>query len=545
MSEFLEKLEQPELVVASSSIVVSAEPHSSSEVANPAVVSNNSGTISSTRSESQKNAVPIPNSSSLTAPRSIDAGKKSNSSSRMPSGTTKGIVRHRLITGCCLTLSLAVLSLSAFDLRGLIEKDGSLDPSLKFTAGETKSELPLHLRYQDPSWPSSEGLRKITDYSSDAVGFVDEKGTVVLPAVYSMAGDFHDGLAAVKFRKESIHGTVAKNEFEKWAYINRQGETVLAPAYHDAGQFENGVAPVAIDGHGVLINKKGVTIATSSTSGAPRQFGDLYEMSGKDYKCGLMDATGKFVVPPIYDRIEAISDTKDVVRGRNYTNKSVPYTTSNEYFKVFQNGKCGLISNTGELLIPIQHKDIASYNKGHAVVKRDFRWGLVDAHNNYIIEANYDFISRYDDIIATKTHTGKWNVFDSNGKLLNTKIDGAMADMTSPWLWDGMAAFVIDDKCGFLNGKGEVAIKPDYDLVQHFSNGFGLVMQNGLWRFIDTNGVLASPITFAAAAPFASGKATVTKAGPLYDFINMSQIESKKYDYERNRSDAKAGQGHY
>lgn len=574
MSEFLEKLEQPELIVTSSAKLGSAENSScagasscattassagssassgtclassadspGSEPAKTSADSNDDRLISSTDHENPSDEIAVSNSISTFAPKALVAKDQSNPSTK----PTKGIVRHRAITGCCMTLSLAVLSLCAFDIRGLIDKEGSLDPNFKFTPVEKKiSELPLHYRYYDSPSPSySEGLSRIADNTTDAIGFADEKGSIVLPAIYSEAKDFHDGLAAVKFReKDPRTGVDIKPELQQWAFINKQGETVLKPAYYDVGQFNNGVAPVGFEGHGILINKKGETIATSNTFTVPRQFGDLFEMDGKGFKRGLMNASGKFVVPPIYDHVEKmdqlVETKKRLFRHQRNLNK---YVASNQYFKVFKDGKCGLVDNTGELLIPIQYNEISSYNKGHAVVQSNFRWGLVNGNNNFIIEPNYEFVSIYDDIIATREQ-GKWKVFDSHGKLLNTKIDGAMVDTTSPWVWDGMAAVVVGDKCGFINSKGDFVVKPNYDLVQHFSNGKGLVLNNGTWKFVDTNGAIASSKTFAEAAPFADGKAPVTLAGPLFDFVNLSQIENRKYDYERTRTDAKDGQGH-
>ncbi len=476
----------------------------------------------------------------------MDNASNSNETNRKASNkATTGIARHRMLTGCCMTLSLAVLSLSAFDLRGLIDKSGTIDSNFKFTPTQQKDvQLPLHLRYEDESSAGSEGLRKVSEYSNDGVGFADEKGNVVLPAVYSAAEDFHDGLAAVKFRgeKDAKTGDYTHRDLLKWAFINKLGETVLPAAYDKVGQFHNGVAPVTLVGQGALINTKGETIATSSAFEPPEQFGDYYDLSVKNYKHGLIDRTGKFIVPPIYERIEKLSHTEKVIyRGRG---RKTQVVASNEYFRVFQNGKCGLMDSTGEVLVPIKYDEIASYNNGHAVVKKDFKWGLVDSKDNFIIKPNYEFVSMYDDLIAARDRAHKWTVFDSNGKALNTKIDGAMVDTGSPWLWDGMAAVVIGDKCAFLDSKGNIAIKPEYDLVQHFSNGKGLALKDGIWKFIDKAGNTVSKMTFSEAEPFANGKATVSSAGPLYEFINMSQIESRKYDNERVRNDAKDGQGH-
>ncbi|CAN5241291.1 hypothetical protein BH10CYA1_BH10CYA1_08980 [soil metagenome] len=534
MSDFLEKIEQPELVLTPSVDSVATEEQTSSEAAKKPGESNEDS-CPEEKSPDRLDAFP-------TILNEINHGE-SNQKSTSSAKTTKGIVRHRMITGCCVTLSLAILSLSAFDLRGLIDKQGILDSSFKFTPKAKKvNQLPLQMRSDDSTF--SEGLRKVSTYSDDAIGFADEDGNVVLPAIYSEAGDFHDGFAAVKFRgkKDPKSGTYPKEESEKWAFINKLGETVLPPAYTEIGQFNNGVAPVMIDGHGALINKKGETIAVDRSTSVPIQLGDFYEVSWKDFRTGVMDNTGKFVVPPIYERIEKLVQTQPTVRrfGRGYKSKNAD-ATAFQYFKVYRSGKCGLVDNTGEQVVPIKYENIASFNKGHAVVLQNASWGLVDSDSNFIIKPKYTFVSMYDDIIATRGRAGDWKIFDSNGKLINTKVDGAITTKTSPWLWNGMAGIVVGDKCGFVNTKGEIAIKPDYDLVQHFSNGVGLALKDGTWRFVDKAGKELSPMTFSDASPFADGKADVTVTGGLYGFINASQIDSKKYETERNRNDARSG----
>ncbi len=562
MSEFLEKLEQPELVVTPSVNAVATEGRTTSESADKSGELNESNESSGnndsvhesanqagqtanqahvSKDQTRANEKPFPDSLESVVSAQNLISQKSAPADKTP----KGIVRHQIITGCCVTLSLAILSLSAFDLRGLIDKQGILDSNFKFTPISKKvSQLPLHMNSDNSV--VSEGLRKVTTYSDDTVAFADEDGNIVLPANYSEAGDFHDGLAAVKFRgeKDPKSGTYPKKEGQKWGFINKLGETILPPVYTETGQFNNGVAPVIIDGQGALINKKGETIATSRSSSIPIQLGDFYEMSAKDFRTGVMDNKGKFVVPPIYDRIEKLVQTQPAMRrfGRSHKNKDAD-TTSFQYFKVYLDGKCGLVDNTGEQVVPIKYANIASFNKGHAVVLRNNNWGLVDSDNNFIIKPEYTFLSMYDDIIAARDHASNWKIFDSNGKLINTKIDGAITNQSSPWLWNGMAGIVVGDKCGFLNSKGEIAIKPDYDLVQHFSNEQGLVLKDGTWKFVDKAGNDLSPMTFSDASPFGDGKADVTVTGALYSFINASQIDNKKYETERNRSDAKLGEG--
>lgn len=120
MSEFLEKLEQPELIVASTAQIISVEASVDSEAANSQVTSRDDIGIAvpsadvEMPAEIQPKGLPVPDLLFASAAKSNDVKENLNSSIRK----TKGLVRHRAITGCCMTLSLAVLSLAAFDLRG-------------------------------------------------------------------------------------------------------------------------------------------------------------------------------------------------------------------------------------------------------------------------------------------------------------------------------------------------------------------------------------------------------------------------------------------
>ncbi|MGS0525389.1 WG repeat-containing protein [Zobellia nedashkovskayae] len=45
-----------------------------------------------------------------------------------------------------------------------------------------------------------------------------------------------------------------------------------------------------------------------------------------------------------------------------------------------------------------------------------------------------------------------------------------------------------DDFWGFVDTKGEWAIKPDYDRVKMFNSGYALVLKDDQWNYIDTTG---------------------------------------------------------
>ena len=68
---------------------------------------------------------------------------------------------------------------------------------------------------------------------------------------------------------------------------------------------------------------------------------------------------------------QLVETKKRLFRHQRNLNK---YVASNQYFKVFKDGKCGLVDNTGELLIPIQYMRVRSIrgqlaHNGHGFVR--------------------------------------------------------------------------------------------------------------------------------------------------------------------------------
>jgi len=96
-------------------------------------------------------------------------------------------------------------------------------------------------------------------------GFKDGKGDIVLEPRFAAAGDFHSGLAPVKF-------------FKKWGYIGIDGTTVIAPRFDRAAAFSEDLAAVAI-------------------------YNDALDLAW-----GYIDRTGHTVIAPRYSSAEAFQD---------------------------------------------------------------------------------------------------------------------------------------------------------------------------------------------------------------------------------------------
>ena len=202
----------------------------------------------------------------------------------------------------------------------------------------------------------------------DKYGFIDKNNSVVIPAMYANAENFANGLAPVRLSDSS-----------KYGYINTQNQFVIAPKYVDAEAFYKGYA-------NVFVSKKGYSISKGNY--------------GQD-KVGLINTKGNEVIPPVY--------------------KYISLMNSQGSFKVTDNDeKQGLIDSTGKIILPIENKSIAEFNNEIAKVeKTSGMFGLVNAKGVWLLPANYNEVfALLSDAGFYVKKDGKYSVYDKNMKVI-------------------------------------------------------------------------------------------------------------------------------
>lgn len=70
--------------------------------------------------------------------------------------------------------------------------------------------------------------------------------------------------------------------------------------------------------------------------------------------------------------------------------------------------------------------------------------------------------------------------------------------------------FSKNGKWGYMDAKGNVLVKPQYDYAEQFSDGLGLVRLEGKYGYIDGNGKISIPIKYDSATSFQNGNAVVS-----------------------------------
>ncbi|MFB6456253.1 WG repeat-containing protein [Chitinophaga sp. Hz27] len=132
-------------------------------------------------------------------------------------------------------------------------------------------------------------------WEKDKVGFIDQQGKIIIPAVYAEADDFSEGLAAV--RKDGYFG-----------YINTSGALVIPAKYDYATSFHEGMALVYEGERPIFINPKGEFQFESPFESASSFLHGLAKVRGQQGKYGIINKSGKLLADTIYQRITAYSN---------------------------------------------------------------------------------------------------------------------------------------------------------------------------------------------------------------------------------------------
>ncbi len=176
-------------------------------------------------------------------------------------------------------------------------------------------------------------LKRCAVYQDGKMGFVDELGNEVIPCQYTGASYFSEGLVSVALAS-SVKG--------EYGFINRDGEVVIPLEFIQAGtsSFHNGMARATVGGKTVLIDKKGNVVFKTKNGNIQGVSYGLISVITKPNRggWGWINFKDEFVVDPIYDH--AINFNED------------------GYAVVEQDGLKGMMDTTGKMVLPMKYETI-------------------------------------------------------------------------------------------------------------------------------------------------------------------------------------------
>lgn len=188
-------------------------------------------------------------------------------------------------------------------------------------------------------------------------GYIDKDGHEIIPAKFSRAEDFRDGIATV------MDGNIKKA-------IDRAGNFVKVPVSHS--DFWDG--PI----------KDGLRRARQD--------------SKTDWKYGFTDVFGKFVIKPQYDEVGIFEDGLCPVKIKN---------------------GWGVIDKSGDLIISSRFEELSShFSENHIAFRAGKKWGLLDVKGNVVLKPQFSKIMPFCNGLAIVQDGMKYGYINLEGKVV-------------------------------------------------------------------------------------------------------------------------------
>jgi hypothetical protein len=282
-------------------------------------------------------------------------------------------------------------------------------------------------------------------------------------------------------------------------------------------------------------------------------------------KRGIIDTTGKVIVPVKYDEIEPFLDgvARVEIFGDYPThygyideqgNEVLPviYTDADDWFYrsmrfsdlivVGIDQKYGCFDKKGKKVLPLEYGSIGNYSSGLATIYKDGKMGCINKEGKIVIPIIYDRVSDFGFETATVQKDGKWGIINKagevvlpiiyeaeirfSGELAITKLNGKFGAITKtgtvliPFQFESLAYFreglahaILNGKHGFINEKGVTIIPFEYDWAGNFNQGFVNVKKDNLWGHLNLEGKITTPLEYEQTGDFNRGVANVKKNG--------------------------------
>ncbi|MFN8282624.1 MAG: WG repeat-containing protein [Chitinophagales bacterium] len=254
----------------------------------------------------------------------------------------------------------------------------------------------------------SEGIavvqkKKYTNgWNEYAYGAIDKNGKVAIADTFSFLGNCRDGL--LNFKQDKQYG-----------YMNKEGKVVIPASYYSAESFVNGLAPVQVNDGDLYgyINKDNKYVIQPKYVYAEifyEGYANVYKNKkfftskatngGKKNEIGVIDIKGNEVIQPIYE----------------YVSLKKP----GGIFVVTKDEKQGLVDSTGKIILPADNKSIGEFNGGIAKIEKTVgMYGLVDTKGKWLLPADYTELSGlYSNAGFYAKKDGKYIVYDNKMKII-------------------------------------------------------------------------------------------------------------------------------
>ena len=396
--------------------------------------------------------------------------------------------------------------------------------------------------YKEIEEKGDSGFIQIKQYKY--VGLLDATGKVVLEPKYYQIGEFVDSYSIVLGSISVYDKNKRVVEAKAYGVIDGALNEVIPCCFNsieyekETGMFKTEKGYKLKDGRFVCsVDKKKILIP--SVFMYCREFFDdravTIKLNNPGFKYGLIDTTGKDVLPPIFDSLQ------------RYDNGLYRFRLNDLY---------GIINRNGTIILDNQYSGIGKFDDDVSLIsinqtvpneQEDRKtFGLVNISGEIILKPDYDLIGKKTNGYNVLLKHGQWSFFNSQTHeetLVNNIVflgfyhDGRFLINVGGEFVPRRMKRPSGGIWGFVDEHGEVVIAPQYENANPFSEDRALVKLNGKWGAIDIDGNVVIPFEYTDIySKYENGHCELISGNTIH-VINREGKEIETYPCPRSHYD--------
>lgn len=226
-------------------------------------------------------------------------------------------------------------------------------------------------------------------------------------------------------------------------------------------------------------------------------------------KYGLVSRYGDIIIETKFDFLEMLQNQS--------------------FVKATIDGKTGILDVSGKVVVPMEYDYVGRMSEDMIVVCKDGKFGCFDKDGSLVVPLEYDEIREYAGGMARISYKGKFGFIDKKGEMVVAPFSDEVENFS-----EGCTLVTIKNKVGFVNLDGEWLTVPMFDAGGSFSGGYAYLSQAGKYGYIDKSGEFVIPMVYSSATEFdlSTGLACVAKNGK-WGVIDTNGKEIISFDFDK------------
>jgi hypothetical protein len=353
---------------------------------------------------------------------------------------------------------------------------------------------------------------------------------------------------------------------DKWGFSTEDKKIVVPPKYDRVWplyQDEN-VTLVMLKGKYGMIDRKGNEVV-KPVYDEIKWFSESFLMVKLKDKYGLIRRDNfREVVKPKYSNIEPLAKF-----GRYsfsfYFGVGCVEQKSENFLKVYIRNKVGLIDTTGKEVVPVKYEDVEVVLGEKTLVKfkEKEKWGIMDLSANVILPAKYDWVCYNEGKVIFAVLDNKPYAFDASGKEMQYEFESEKEEQSESYEFqyevrseegdeysEDYGDFSIVSRAGkkgVVSKDGKVIIPIAYDEIRYDErNEIFFIAKGNKWGLANKKGKILVPLKYDYITTFCKGLIAVKyndkfglmdKTGriivpPKYDILGLVKEKEEYEEYE-------------